>query len=278
MTKFAKYPNFRDDPDLAPLLTDAVSDDLSILCEYITDSGKGRLSLDDGVLARLNAAADTGTFDPSDRLLLAHEIQLFGGNTLLNIARGHGVVYRVVLEDVASRLKVSFSVGDPVSVIENNLLITLAARAWEKMSDGEKSDFLASAGLNSNLGVGSIALVSLIAAIQTTGFAAYKLAAVIANTVARQLLGRGLAIGSAAPLMRGMSTLAGPIGWALNVAWSAYDLTSPGYRVTVPCAIQIAYMRKKQYSALCPGCGITASISAKFCTECGTSLSLKSLR
>ena len=113
------------------------------------------------------------------------------------------------------------------------------------------------------------ALAAIIAAISASGFAAYKLAAVLANTVARQLLGRGLAFGATAPFLQGMSVLTGPIGWAITAVWSAYDLASPGYRVTVPCAIQIAYMRKKMQSVICSSCGVPNGPSAKFCPECG---------
>ena len=265
-------PNVREDEDLLPLIAQASFEDLSILYGYVTDNGNGRLSLDTAILSKLVAANARGNFEESDKLLLVHEIQLFGGNSILNLARGQGVPYRVILEDVASRLKVTYSSEDAVSIIENNVLVTVAARAWEKMSDEEKADFVKSAGLHIGLGIGPAALTAVIAAIRTAGFAAYKLAAVIANTIARQLLGRGLAFGATAPLMRGMSALAGPIGWAITVVWSAYDLASPGYRVTVPCVIQVAYMRKKQFSSVCASCSAPNALGEKFCSECGNKL------
>lgn len=262
-------PMAREDEDLIPLVLAASPEDLGILCGYITDNGKGRISLDNSIMSKLVAATARDAFTEQERLLIAHEIQLFGGNSILNRMRGQGVVYREVLEDVASRLKVTFATGDPASVIENAILVTLAARAWGKMTDEEKVSFVKSSGIDMGLGVGPAALAAIIAAISASGFAAYKLAAVLANTVARQLLGRGLAFGATAPFLQGMSVLTGPIGWAITAVWSAYDLASPGYRVTVPCAIQIAYMRKKMQSVICSSCGVPNGPSAKFCPECG---------
>lgn len=262
--------NARADEDLIPLLQSASPDDLGVLSDYITDSGKGRISLDNAIMSKLVAANARRLYTEEDRLLVAHEIQLFGGNTISNLARGgRGVIFREIIEDVASRLKVTFAAGDPVNVIENSILATLAARAWEKMTDEERRDFAKSAGLDVGLGIGPAALAAIIAAIRASGFAAYKLAAIVANTVARQILGRGLAFGAAAPFLQGMSVLAGPIGWAITAIWTAYDLASPGYRVTMPCAIQIAYMRKKMQSTICSACGVPNGPEFKFCSECG---------
>lgn len=269
MNNAQNIPQARQDEDLIPLLLAANPEDLGILCGYITDNGNGRFSLDNAIMSKLVAAEARGSFNEQERLLIAHEIQLFGGNSILNLTRGQGVFYREVIEDVAARLKVTFATGDPVSVIENSILVTLASRAWEKMTDEEKADFVKSAGLDIGLGIGPAALAAIIAAIRAAGFAAYKLAATLAHTIARQLLGRGLAFGATAPFLKGMSVLAGPIGWAITAIWSGYDLASPGYRVTVPCVIHIAYMRKKLQAVICSSCGVPNGPDAKFCSECG---------
>lgn len=260
----------RTDDDLIPLLSAASPEDLSVLVDYVTDSGNGRLSLENAVMSKLISAKARNGFTENDRLLLAHEIQLFGGNTLANIARGgQGVPYKEISEDVASRLKIMHRSEDPVAVLENALLETIAARAWEKMTDEEKAAFVKSVGIAKTVGIGPGALAAIIAAIRASGFAAYKFATVVANTVARQLIGRGLAFGATAPFMSGMSVLAGPIGWVVTAIWTAFDLTSPGYRVTVPCVIQIAYMRKKWQSVACSACGALNGSETKFCPECG---------
>lgn len=261
----------RADEDLIPLLLAATPDDLSVLVDYVTDSGNGRISLDNSVMSQLVSAKARNAFTEEEILLLTHEIQLFGGNTLANIARGgQGVPYKEIADDVATRLKVLHSSDDPVAILENSLLETIAARAWEKMTDAEKEAFVKSVGLAKTVGIGPTALAAIIAAIRASGFGAYKFATVVANTVARQILGRNLVFGATAPFMAGMSALAGPIGWVITAVWTAFDLASPGYRVTVPCVIQVAYMRKKWQSIGCQACGALNGPDAKFCPECGT--------
>ena len=246
--------NPRDDDDLIPLLQEADPEDLAILVDYITDSGKGRISLNNLKMSSLVAAKARQVFSEADRLLIADEIQLFGGHSLLNIFRGgEGVPYREIVRDVADHLKVAHENSDLVEEIENFILEKIAAKAWEKMSDDEKSEFAHSFGAGV-VGFGPAALAVIIAAIRASGFGAYKFAAVVANAVARQLLGRGLAFGAVAPVMQGMAILAGPLGWALGILWAAYDLASPSYRVTVPCVVQIAYMRKKRLGVSCLPC------------------------
>lgn len=82
-------------------------------------------------------------------------------------------------------------------------------------------------------------------AIKLGGFASYKVAVIVANAVARALLGRGLSFAANAALTRWIGVFAGPIGWAVTIAWTALDIAGPAYRVTIPAVIQIAYMRVK---------------------------------
>ena len=107
-------------------------------------------------------------------------------------------------------------------------------------------------------------MAALQVAIKASGFGSYKLAAVVANAVAKALLGRGLAFGATAGMMRTISVFAGPIGWAITAIWTAFDLGSPAYRVTVPCVIQIAYMRQKAAYRSCPTCKAPAEAGKNF--------------
>src|SRR5690606_3931956 len=149
----------------------------------------------------------------------------------------------------------------------------------ERMSDQERKELFESLGGNFT-GTGPLMMASIQAAIRASGFAAYKLAAVVAQASAKAILGRGLAFTTTAPIMRGISAFAGPIGWAVTGIWTAFDLASPAYRVTVPCVVQIAYMRQKSFSEEreehasnnCPQCATPIASGAKFCGECGQRL------
>jgi len=55
--------------------------------------------------------------------------------------------------------------------------------------------------------------------------------------------------------------------------WTLADLSSPAYRVTVPCVVQLAYMRQKMINkskvTVCEPCGAFIERHARFCPNCG---------
>ena len=60
---------------------------------------------------------------------IAAEIQLFGGDTVVNLVRGKGVVYRELLEDVAKKTGVDFHKDtSDISLLEEKVLRTLFGR------------------------------------------------------------------------------------------------------------------------------------------------------
>ena len=113
------------------------------------------------------------------------------------------------------------------------------------MSDDEKQRFFAQFSMVYDGAIAGATLAALARLVAGGGVASYQLALVAANAVARALAGRGVTLGANAAFARGIGAFAGPIGWALTAIWTAYDLASPAYRVTVPCVVQIAYMRQK---------------------------------
>jgi hypothetical protein len=82
-------------------------------------------------------------------------------------------------------------------------------------------------------------------AIKQSGFFVYKMAAIIVNAVLKALFGRGLTFAGAGLMMRSISAFAGPVGWAITAAWTAYDVAGPAYRVTIPAVIQVAFLRQQ---------------------------------
>lgn len=283
-------------PDnLTALLNVAEVADLDILVDYLTDKGAGRISLDDETCARFVRAKEQGEYSGLDRGLISYEIRRFGGNTLSNLYRdarnaisfgsvldrllpdARGTVgYDEIVKDVAAHLKVPHNKDSDVLVLEDGILRKILRDSFEKMSDEERRALL------EELNVADLSLLkpattaALLAAGKYAGFATYKLAAIVANAVAKALLGRGLSFGATGMLMRSIKIMLGPIGWALTGLWAAADMASPAYRVTVPCVIQVAYMRQKAlaqaYTATCGGCGAANELSARFCGDCGQPL------
>lgn len=263
------------DANLAQVLDTADVDDLGVLIDYITDKGDGRISLSFDTCKLMTEAKASGVINDAIRALIAEELQRFGGNSLFNLFRGGaGAPYREILCDVASHVKAEVNRSSSCAEIELAVLEAVLKQSLGKMSEQEKADLFAEFGSTYASGSGPAVAAALIAAAKASGFGVFKFTAVVANAVAKAILGRGLAFGATAGLMRGISVLTGPVGWAITAIWTIFDLGSPAYRVTVPCVIQIAYMRQKAMYRSCPNCGAPSNAGKKFCGECGSPLTL----
>lgn len=267
--------SYSPDPDLDPLFAQAEVEDLSVLIDHLTDKGKGRVALSTDACKVLVEGQASGTLSSDCRNLISGELRSFGGNSIINLMRGGtGVPYREIVTDVADHLKVNYNKSSDIMTIESGVLLKVMEQSLDKMTAQEREELFDALGVKF-AGGGPAAMAILQTAIRASGFAAYKMAAVVAQATARTILGRGLAFGATAPLMRGISAFAGPIGWAITGVWTAFDLASPAYRITVPCVIQVAYIRQKSLNsgqAPCPQCGGQTSQGDKFCSSCGHAL------
>lgn len=232
------------DEDLK-FLTSCRNEDLIVLTDYLTTDkdGKGRIS---------ESLTETPAYQQCypDRLNdiwddVAHELQLFGGNTLLNIFRGHGVPYREILIDVCKKMKVNFNKDAKIEFIEDSLLRKCLEDSIENMSAEDLQQLVQTMNIKTANYSKETMVAALQLAIRTGGFTPYKIAVVVANAVCKALLGRGLAVAANAALTRYMAVFAGPIGLLLLGIWTAIDIAGPAYRVTIPCCVQIAYMRRR---------------------------------
>ena len=177
--------------------------------------------------------------------LIAAELQHFGANTLATLFRGEGVLYRTILVEVCSRLKVNFNKKSPVEVIEMNLLMKILIDSLDKMDSQELEKVVKGLNLKTTNFTKEAVIAALQAAMRMGGFATYKIAAIVANAVAKALLNRGLSVGANAALSRWIGVFVGPIGWVLTGVWTLVDIAGPAFRVTIPAVIQVAYMRVK---------------------------------
>ncbi len=267
--------NYREDSELMSVLEHASNEDIGLLIDVITDNGKGRMSLDDEVMASLINVKNLVPYPLKQTI--AEEIQKFGGNSLVSVFRGgKGVLYKEIVCDVASHVGANFNEKQDVAQIESSILLKIVEKSLDKMSEEEKKDFFDQFGVRYE-GVGPVAMAALIGVIRVSGFAFYKMATIVAQATAKALLGKGLTFVATGGLMRGISVFAGPVGWAITGIWTAFDLASPAYRITVPCVIQLAYMRQKALIQECPKCGAVVAKDMKFCSECGQRMSASPL-
>ena len=261
------------DVDLADVLGVGCDDDIKLLIDVITDSGQGRISLSSSVCDALIKAKD-GSVGLYERALIAEEFTRFGGNSLMNILRGgSGVPYKELLCDVASHVGVPKASMADCAVVEMAIIAKMVERSLDNMNEEEKATFFASVGGSYTTGMGPTAMALLIASLTASRASSYGLAAMVASATMKSLVGRGVAVTGGAAFGRGLAVLAGPLGWAITGIWTAFDLASPAYRVTVPCVIQIGHMRQKMLlQDACPRCHTKVDPGSKFCGNCGAPL------
>jgi uncharacterized protein YaaW (UPF0174 family) len=239
---------YRQDGELE-FLRFCEEDDLRVLTKYLTHDKDGLERIASTLLVNDAFKRDAGDAKQHQKhwRLIAAELQHFGGDTIVNAVRGTGVSYREIVTDVCDKLGVKVGKGMPVAEMERALLSKLLEDAWEKLDDAQRRELLTETGISvaGDL-AGPAALAAVQVAIKMGGFAAYRFAAVIANAVAKALLGRGLALAGNQMLMRTLSMFAGPIGWAITALTTVPAISGPAYRVTIPAVIQVAYMRLAQ--------------------------------
>lgn len=273
------------------LIMNADDADLGVLADYITDRGKGRLALDGDVCRALVAARTEGKFGVDERTLLATEILQFGGNTISNFFRGvrqsvgsvslldsllpsatPTIPYDEIVHDVAARMKVAIGKRDSVPSVEAAIIQHVLTESLAKMdAEGRRTMFGELAGRDISVAAPALTLAAL-AGSSLGGFATYRMAVIVANSVARTMTGRGLSLLANATVTRSLGIALGPIGWAVTGLWTVADLASPAYRVTVPCVIHVAYLRQKSLNrdvAHCEFCSALLVANSRFCAECG---------
>ena len=284
---------------LTPLLQVADPCDLDMLVDYITDNGEGRLSLRTSVCSKLVAAKavsqKVGEYSAEARSLIADEILAFGGNTLGNLVRSlrssvpfgttldtilpdinEEVSYMEVVRDVASHLKVEMSASANILDLELAILVKILSRSFDKMSPEERRQVMDEIGAG-DVGWGPGVAAATLLAGRMSGLASLRLATMVAEASARALVGHGLTMVGVGGASRVLGAALGPIGWAVTGLWTLADLSAPAYRVTVPCVVQVAYIRQKllmQMTYAPCGCGSQVMRSAKFCPECGSTMKL----
>ncbi len=221
------------------------NEELAVLVEIIKDKGSFSESL--------TSKSNYRDYYPNHRMYvreIEQELSDMGANSIANAFRSFfsdttGVEYNEILKDVCDKMDVSYDSSDSEREIEVRLLAKVMESSWTELSSQEQQQLLD--GVNGQV-KGSINVADkfglFCSIFRAGGFKSYKLSVIIANTIAKMILGRGLSLAANAALTRGLAILTGPIGWAITAIWTAIDLSGPAYRVTVPSVIYIAALRQ----------------------------------
>jgi uncharacterized protein YaaW (UPF0174 family) len=177
---------------------------------------------------------------------IIHELQCYGGNTIVNSIRSCGVSYREIVEDICKKYDLEFSKNDNIEVLEDKILGKILEDSIDRMNDKQRRELLKDID-KKGMDITKQSLVyALQGIIKMGGFNSYKLSLIVANSVSKQLIGRGLSFVANQTLTKSISIFSGPIGLALNALWIAsVDIAGPAYRVTIPAVLEITYLRKK---------------------------------
>lgn len=245
---------YRTDPDLE-FLGNVFSADLEGLVSTLTHDKDGAVRFTE----ELTESADYKAYYPDHSKYwrsVAGEIQSFGANTFATLLRGgKGVLYKEVLTDVCDKLKVNYNKESPVELIEQNMMMKILTDAVERMSVDEVRQMAEEAGVaNFAALTKDAALAAFIAVFRAGGFKSYQILVVVVNAVLRALIGRGLTFAGSAVMTRTAGILTGPVGWVVTGLWTAFDIASPAYRVTIPAVIQVAALRQKLLTESSAGC------------------------
>ncbi len=242
-------PVYRQDADLE-FLANCDNEDLDVLVTYLTKGKDGDLRFNEDLTAKDIYKKN----HPNHKVYwqdIAAELQTWGGNTFANLVRGdEGPLYKTVLVDVAKKMKVNFNPASPVELIEMNLLMKVLTDSLEKMTTEQLKEIVEATDLKTTNFTPQAVAAALQIAVQRAGFwAVNRIALIVANAVARMILGRGVLLATNVAITqtvaRSCTILTGPIGWVITGVWTLVDLAGPAYRVTIPSVIHVAYMRAK---------------------------------
>lgn len=163
---------------------------------------------------------------------MVQELQLFGGNSVMNFFRGHGVSYREILCDVCDKLKVNYNRESVINRIEEQLLLKVLRDSVENMSVEEVKT------VGGDLGAKNKDMLrhALVAGSPIY----YRLVIVMVQNMIRRM---GLRFAGRVFGQRMLAILSGPVGLIATSVWTIADIAGAAFRVTIPCVIMIAYMR-----------------------------------
>lgn len=208
---------------------------------------------------------------------IAEELQYFGGDSVVNMFRGTGVLYKEILNDAVECVDSKIDINRSVEEIEGEYLSVILHKAFNSFSEEQKSEFINSVykdlsekrmkenvqDILNKLKEGSnIALDFLLDVIKNTSEKICKaIAPIIASVIVRYIMekmekakGRvatGLTLGIAADattrgaIVTGITTKAStwPLFITIGILSTVPFITGKAMRVTIPACVIVSLLR-----------------------------------
>ncbi|WP_336221579.1 acidic protein MsyB [Citrobacter amalonaticus] len=226
---------YKDDEDLH-FLQHCSEEQLKVIAALLTQDDKGKQRLASELLKHdaFKALENHPEQHRRNWQLIAGELQHFGGDSIANKVRGHGLLYRAILLDVCKRLKLKAEKEMSTLEIEQSLLEHFLRNSWQKMDEAHKAEFLAA--VDAKVTELEALLPQLMQDKKLAAGVSYllsgQLSKILLTHAAISVVGHGL--------LRGAG-LGGPFGAALN---GVKAVSGSAYRVTIPAVLQIACLRR----------------------------------
>lgn len=126
------------DVALLDLLVHSDTEAIDFLVDVLTDEGAGRLALSSSIKDRLLHEKAEGVYTEDGLRNLLHELQEYGGNSLINLFRTAPLAYEELLTDVHKKLNGRGSSKKLASSKEREIVLSLFGEDWATMADHER--------------------------------------------------------------------------------------------------------------------------------------------
>ena len=125
---------------LQNLIKNNYAEDIDYLVDILTDKGKGRLALSSSVKDLLLNEKEDGDYTENGLRYLLHELQLYGGNSIMNRSRKEPLHYNKLLTNVHAKLKGIDTKKKSNSQKEKEIVLSIFGKDWQKLSAAERMD------------------------------------------------------------------------------------------------------------------------------------------
>ncbi|PYD47125.1 hypothetical protein [Novacetimonas pomaceti] len=126
------------DPELLQFLGKIQNKHIDYLVDVLTDNGRGRLALSSSIKDLLLTEKAEQDYSEEGLCHLLHELQEYGGNSLVNRFRSAPVPYSELLTDVHRQLNGLDSHKKTNYEKEQEIVLSLFGKEWQSLEDHER--------------------------------------------------------------------------------------------------------------------------------------------
>ncbi|MEZ5461923.1 hypothetical protein [Dokdonella sp.] len=218
------------DEDLFELLLASSASDLGELASKLTGGGRGRMAMHTAVKKLISESTLRGIYTPETIRIMINELQRFGGNTIFNSIQDKGVSYAKIVKDVLKHLGEAVDESASTHALELAVVNARLSRHWPRLSDAEKQEYFSALDVRRTI-------PCELSDLQEVVLLGGHTAASIAQRLAR--------LKYAPPPSSGMASIAA-ISATVIPTLAILVAAGAAFRITIPCVLQIAYMRQKK--------------------------------